>query len=194
MRIGICFVITFTVVIFLLSFCFVSAEEINLPKAPEGFSWQLCPSIKAGFLVPDGWFFKEEEQQGTKAFFISKESIDQNVIFKTGLSVNVFSKSSVKTGMMPSLYAKKFIMTMNSMVPSDKIQAIGDGVYFKGFGTISISKPAGAEAVKQYTLAMGNDISDTLYIFVFESPESEWDQAWEKGSVIIDNLALDTEY
>ena len=38
----------------------LAAEE--LPATPEGFTWKKIDSVKAAFLIPDGWFFQEEKR------------------------------------------------------------------------------------------------------------------------------------
>ena len=63
---------------------------VDVPPPPPGFTWQEVPELKAAFLKPNDWFFKREEQNGTLAFFITKENIDKNGQFQTGLTVNVF--------------------------------------------------------------------------------------------------------
>ena len=63
---------------------------VDVPPPPPGFTWQEIPELKAAFLKPSGWFFKREEQKGTLAYFITKENIDKNGQFQTGLTVNVF--------------------------------------------------------------------------------------------------------
>src|SRR5438445_12096251 len=63
---------------------------IDVPPPPPGFTWQEIPELKAAFLKPNGWFFKREEQKGTLAYFITKEDIDKNGQFQTGLTINVF--------------------------------------------------------------------------------------------------------
>jgi hypothetical protein len=70
---------------------FVSAvAAIELPPAPLGFTWQEVRELKAAFLRPNGWFFKSENNKGTLAYFIRKESIENGGEFQTGLTVNVF--------------------------------------------------------------------------------------------------------
>ena len=63
---------------------------MQLTPPPPGFTWQEIPELKAAFLKPNGWFFKKEVQNGTFAYFITKENIDTNGEFQTGLTVNVF--------------------------------------------------------------------------------------------------------
>ena len=166
----------------------------HLPPAPKGYSWRWFESIKAGLLVPQGWFVKEESKAGTHAFFITKKSIEKGSWFKTGFSLNVVQNSSKKTGVPPSEYAKQFINKMASTTQSSEVRPVGDGTHFKGYGGFFRSRPAKEEIVVQYTLTLGNDKTGTLYICTFESPEREWSAAWKLGSAIIDNLALETEF
>ncbi|MDP3790421.1 MAG: hypothetical protein Q8R48_08505 [Candidatus Omnitrophota bacterium] len=60
------------------------AGKSDLPAAPEGYSWKSCAGMQASFLLPDRWFFKEEEKDGTQAVFITKESLKKVKIYKTG--------------------------------------------------------------------------------------------------------------
>ncbi len=166
----------------------------HLPPAPKGYSWRWFESIKAGLLVPQGWFVKEENKGGTRAFFITKESIDKGGRFKTGFSLNVIENSPKKTGSPPSEYTKQFISKMASTTQSSEVRPVGDGTYFKGYGGFFRFRPTKEDAVVQYTLALGNDKTGTLYICTFESPEREWSGAWKLGSTIMDNLALETEF
>jgi len=42
-------------------------------------------------------------------------------------------------------------------------------------------------------LAFGNSRTNTLYLILFESPESSWNEAWSKGEVILESFLLDDE-
>lgn len=173
---------------------FAIAGKNDLPNPPQGYTWEWCESIKAGFLKPDSWYFKEEEKGGTKAFFITKELIDVEGMFKTGLSVNAIKYASIKTKKLPSELAKETINKMKLMLECKDSFSVGDGVYFKGYACICHSKSPLLGMVMQYSLAMGNDNTGTFYSIVFESPEAEWDEAWKIGRPIIDDLALESEY
>lgn len=166
----------------------------HLPPAPKGYSWRWFESIKAGLLVPQGWFVKEDTKGGTRAFFITKESIEKGGRFRTGFSLNVVQNSPKKTGSPPSEYAKQLINKMVSTTQSSEVRPVGDGTYFKGYGGFFRSRPPKEEIVVQYMLVLGNDKTGTLYICAFESPEREWNTAWKLGSAIMDNLALETEF
>src|SRR5689334_9576423 len=65
-------------------------SALDLPAPPPGFTWQEIPELKAALLKPNGWFYLREEAKGTLAYFITKEKIEKNGQFQTGLTVNVF--------------------------------------------------------------------------------------------------------
>jgi hypothetical protein len=44
-----------------------------------------------------------------------------------------------------------------------------------------------------HNLTVANPKTNTLYLFIFESPVSEWDNAWKLGKQIMDDLAIDDE-
>jgi hypothetical protein len=41
-----------------------------------------------------------------------------------------------------------------------------------------------------FTLAVANTKTDTLYLLIFESPESDWDAAWKLGKEMVDKVPL----
>src|SRR5207253_2668928 len=76
-------------------------DAIELPNAPSGFTWQEVPELKAAFLKPNGWFFKQENSKGTLAYFITQEDLTKSSEFSTGLSLNVIhlkKESAVERG------------------------------------------------------------------------------------------------
>jgi hypothetical protein len=83
----------------LASFFVPAVPAIDQPAPPPGFTWQEIPELKAAFLRPTGWFFKREEVNGTLAYYITRESIENGGAFQTGLTVNVFRHK--KTNWLP---------------------------------------------------------------------------------------------
>lgn len=168
--------------------------EQKIPDAPEGYTWKKCEAIRASFLMPTGWFFKEEGKGDTKAYFISKESIDSQGMFKTGFSVNVIKNADLKVEIPLLEYTKQTIEALKLFGEVWGINQAGDGVYLKGYGAYLKSRSEEIGSVVQYQLMLENEKTKTLYIIVFESLESEWSDAWKIGETIINNLALETDY
>jgi len=78
---------------------------------PPGYSWQEVPDMGCAFLKPTGWHDQHVEQKAQHACFITKEYIDAEGSFQTGLTVNMIRLSHLKTGISASEYAKRFIRT-----------------------------------------------------------------------------------
>lgn len=158
----------------------------DLPVPPDGFTWQGVPELKAAFLRPNHWFFKREENKGTLAYFITKESIENGGEFQTGLTVNVFrhkKDSAVET-------AKYYIDELTAKKHGEKwAKDVGP---FKEFGCLTRDTDANGTIVLQ-TLMVANPKTNTLYLFVFESPETSWESAWKIGKQIVDMLVIDDE-
>ena len=197
-----------SVVIPCVSFALISvhdaarAEFPPPPAAPKGYSWRTFSQIHAKFLVPDGWFVKEVSQGGTRAVFITKESIDREGAFKTGLSVNVLYDPK------PSLFAQRTIDGLKTQ--SQRFWGIGDIALgaLKGRAGFFKFPAAGYDALINETLIFGNDTTGTCYLIVFESPAAEWapapmvggmltldvGYAHSVGRVLLTNLVLDESF
>ncbi|MGD0889451.1 MAG: hypothetical protein ABR889_09410 [Acidobacteriaceae bacterium] len=176
-----------TLLIIVVTFFTNTLCAIDLPKPPSGFTWQEIPELKAAFLRPDGWFFKQEANKGTLAYFITKEDMNKTGEFETGLTVNVFrlkQESAVDRGktmidqMVLKDHGTKWARTVGS---------------FQEFGCQMEDTDSTGTTVMQ-ALTVANPKTNTLYLFLFESPKSDWDVAWKLGKPIMDSLAIDDDY
>ena len=170
-----------------LGFCSAIVLAVDLPPAPDGFTWQEVPEIKAAVLKPQGWFFKREQQKDTLAYFITKENIDQSGEFKTGLTVNVFRKlkKSKATDQAKSMIAH--LVDKYHVEPFERKA----GSFYELGCELKDTDATGTIVMRE--LAVANEKTNTLYLFVFESPEAEWNTASKVGEQIMDKLALDDE-
>jgi len=155
---------------------------IDLPSPPAGFSWQQIPELKAAFLRPNGWFFKQEQQKGTFAYFITKESIEQGGDFNTGLTINVFRELKESAAEHGQALIEQIATKMHCV---NWTQTAGP---FQEFGC----EAKDSESAMHY-LIVANPKTNTLYLFIFESPVSDWNSAWKLGKQIMDNLAIDDD-
>jgi hypothetical protein len=159
---------------------------MELPKPPSGYTWQDVPELKAAFLMPSGWFFQREEQKGTLAYLITKETIKDGGGFQTGLTVNVFhlkKDSAVDRG-------QTLISNMAKKHGAD-VQSRSFGAFREFASQFKDTDATGT--IGMYTLAIANPKTNTLYLFIFESPEAGWESAWKLGKPILDMLAIDDE-
>jgi hypothetical protein len=158
----------------------------TLPTPPAGFTWQEIPELKTALLKPDGWFYKREQQKGTLAYFITKENIDNNGRFQTGLTVNVFhlkKDSAVERGKD----------RIEELAAANHVNMFAQNVGpFRKFGCLTRHTDSSG-TLQMVTLAVANSQTNTLYLLIFESPQQDWDAAWERGKYIVDMLTLDEE-
>lgn len=166
------------------------------PLAPKGYTWQECTPMKAAFLKPQGWFFKEQGKDGMEACFISKEEIaGPKGEFETGLSVNAIKNVSKRTGMSPTTFVENFfsIDKQAGIKHRGKLIDLSMGL-FKGYGQLIESQQPGEGSITQYTVVLGNDTTGSVYIIWFESPSAIWGENWNIGKPIMEILAVDDEF
>jgi len=157
---------------------------LDLPPAPTNYTWQEIPEIKAALLKPNGWFFKHEEQKDSLSYFITKEDLTQSDQFQTGLNVNVFRNingSAVERG-----------KTLVDQVASKGHAKAGSQVAgpYQAFDCVTKTKE-GKKSFMVKTFALANPKTNTLYLFTFKSPESDWDAGFKVFQQIIQALAID---
>ena len=154
----------------------------ELPAAPDGYSWARLNGMKAAVLVPERWYLKQETTDNGYAFFVSREEIVGDGIFKVGLSVNVVTKIK---GVMAADLAQQY----NKRLTSEQ----------KTFETIEIKNPTLAgnafifehEGLRMCAFACANRTTNTFYLIMFEAPSDEWGKQWEVGKRILDALVAD---
>ena len=160
---------------------------IDLPKAPVGFTWQEVPELKAAFLKPNGWFFKQESSKGTLAYFITQEDLAKNGEVATGLTINVFhlkKDSAVEHGkaMIDQMAAQHKVKTWSR-----------EAGPFQEFGC-ELKDTDASGTIVMHALTVANPKTNTLYLFIFESPATSWGAAWKLGQQIMDALAIDDDF
>ena len=166
--------------------CASAAFAEDLPPAPAGFAWKRIDSVRAAFLVPVGWHFKEEEKDGTRAFFITMEDIDRKGEFETGLTVNV-QKLHKDPAQQRAAEAIAGFMQLGEIQDFFDTES---GV-LKGYGCRIRRADSDRPPLILEWLAIGNSRTNTIYLICFESPEASWKEAWEKGETIFKTFRLD---
>jgi hypothetical protein len=162
-------------------------DTANLPPAPDGFSWERLPVIRATVLRPKGWFFKHEGNKATQAYFVTKESIEKGGKYETGLTIQAMR---MRKGVKPSQFAEKYAETIvkSGQVDVEKTWK-AEGGPFQTLGSRYVTH--GDPPHHQQSLLIANDKTGTLYIILFESPQSQWDEAWKLGQPMLKQLLLD---
>ncbi len=108
--------------------------------------------------------------------------------------MNVIGNAKAKTGYPAAAYAEAHIAVAGPSTNEEVLSTAKLGsAEMPGFGVRARSLNAEGEAVLMNWVAVGNTLTETLYIISFESPEASWEQAWKLGERMMDTFALDSE-
>jgi len=168
-----------------------STLATELPPPPAGYTWVRCNDIKGAFLKPTGWFFKKAVQGDTIGYFITKEDIDQQRAFKTGLSVNVIPNIPRKRGITATKFAASYIkaaVASREVFKEPWSTTMGP---FEGYGVVVINRDSHQGDFVTHNLAIANDKTGTVYLLTFESPLDQWDASWSIAKPMLKMFLID---
>jgi hypothetical protein len=173
------------IIICVLLYCSPSyLIAIALPDTPDGYDWTSYEEAKSAFLKPDNWYVKKEKRGNTRALFLTKENIDKEDKFQTGLSVNVISNFS-SSGNRPTSYAANYIMEIEKtrdIVLKPFLNKMADGIVGMGIRYRDVSKEP---IILIHYCIIADDKADTLRLMFSESPEIYWDEEWRHGEKML---------
>lgn len=156
----------------------------DLPAAPEGFEWKHLPDSSLAVLSPSDWNFLSEGGGTAQGYFISQENITTEGSFKTGLTIQVIrdeEQSAVQVA--KSLPSKT--MELAGVEPVDVEERTEGDLTFYEF---EYQQAFTEYSATVHNLVVTNAVTNTLYVIVFESPTDQWEAAWAKGQVMLEQL------
>jgi hypothetical protein len=154
------------------------------PEIPTNFEWYTFEEGDTACPHPRGWFVKTEVHGDTSAMFFSKENIDEEGEFKTGLSLNIVRRIKAKSGQTPSEYARSVFDALVSRHPdAERVENPAQhGMPGLGLKYVDSSRPT---TIVVYNFLLADDENDVLRLFILESPQADWAQTWELGKTIL---------
>jgi hypothetical protein len=160
--------------------------------APAGYVWQPCLSMKAQFLRPKSWHFKEVTKPDTIGCFLSAERIDDTGEFVTGFTVNLMRELPKRKGIVPSVFASQYmrVLAEDNHVLRQSTREQGP---FLSFRAEHIDHKTPLPDHHIFTLLLANDHNGSLYLILFESPDAAWQKNWPVAEVILKRMFLDDE-
>ncbi len=164
----------------------------ELPKPPDGFKRVMICGGKMSLLQPDGWYFKKVDYKtNAEGYFITKEKIEKKGVFETGLSLNIATNVKKQSGKKPSEYAAYYLAKQARRGKELDVFSKELGPFQNIGGRYLIKDEQGELIIHFYLIA--NDKTGTLFIYMYEAPKEQWDEAWKVGEVMFKNLHLDDE-
>jgi hypothetical protein len=172
------------VVLWLAVVCTVAAER---PQPPAGYSWQEVPEAKAALLKPDGWHYRLDVKQDGMLASITQEDVEKEGRFRTGLVVNIFPKSKPGNAVE---YASAFI---TKIAEADNQKVFANKIGPLETFSCRVHRKSADESFITANLMVANPKTGTVYLFIFRAPEAGWKDAWVKGELMMNKLAIDDE-
>jgi hypothetical protein len=159
---------------------------------PDNFIEKPIPEIGLTIAMPDDWFYLYEKQQNTSAFFVSKEDIEEYGRFSTGLSVNILSDiedpaviiNNYIDGILMADTTKEIYTEENSYLDNSEKILFRACVILAEL-EISPNDPNPSPEKKIIYMGIADPYQKIGYLIIFESPSSEWNDAWLNNGVYI---------
>jgi hypothetical protein len=159
-------------------------NDYNLPPAPKGFTWKVIPDLLMDVLVPDGWFFAQDLQDGLDTFYVSRENVDLATgKLTTGMSVKISRNvKNVDEAAQEFIYNVTYDETTTKVVDSMQINSESNTITVYSLLTEAEFTELDPGDLNREKKMVCNAIADTrksiLYLMVFESPLEIWDEEW----------------
>ena len=150
-------------------------------------------AIKGSIELPEGWFLKEDTEDGVSIYQITREKTEkEGDTFTAGLILTVTPKVQERTGESPSAYAKDILPSSPDEPGGKELQMTEEGP-LKCFRTEYDIEGEGGN-IKVVNLAKANDGTSTLYFITWQSPEAEDKKLKDVREKIFSSLTVDPAY
>lgn len=174
----------------LLLFLFTTASVLGQQAALKE---QALPAINAKILIPEGWFTKQESDDGVTVCQISREKAEnEEDVFSAGLILSVTNKVPDRASMKPSEYASDLLSTAQDEGDGAKLQRTEEGPFQCLRLEYTIESDQGN--IKVINVAKANDSTGTLYFATWQSPEKEEPQLKELREAVLASMKFDPTF
>lgn len=165
-------------------FLMMAALQAQTPALKD----QPLTAIKGSMQIPDGWFFKEEAEDGVFVYQVSREKAEEGAQFLAGLTLSVTTKVPERASMKASEYAADL------MTPADggKLETSDEGDYKVFRSEYTIESDGGNVQVVNF--AKANDKTGTLYFVSWQSPDADQEKLAPLREQILKSMKLDPAF
>ncbi len=163
-------------------------KEIHkmLPEPASGYVWKVFRGV--AIQRPIKWH--EHSEGGT--YCSSVESVSENGMFETGVTVEVLRDVKKRSGKNPSLLAALMLKALDDK-PENKRLSFTDNKH-QDFETVVYryrNAPPELSPIIVHKYFQVSDEKDFINIITFESTEKDWDKYWKnEGETIVDKVVM----
>jgi hypothetical protein len=159
----------------------------------SGLKEQPLPEIKAKMLIPEGWFTKEDSEDGVTVYQITREKAEnEGDAFSAGLILSVTNKVPDRASMKPSEYASDLLSSAQDEGDGAQLQKTQEGS-LQCFRLEYVIESEDGN-IKVVNLAKANDSTGTLYFATWQSPEKEEPQLKPIREAVLNSMKFDPTF
>jgi len=163
----------------------------DLPSLPNDYDWRYLPESSIAIPAPSDWFFRSEQSRPNWSYFISKEEIIDGGSFQTGLSIILLADENKGVDEFVNGFPS-LVTNQANITNSSEVETWDEGNL--AFSEFQVEATGQLFDFTSHYLLVGNRDTNVQYIFIFEGPTDQWDDAWADGKVMMENLQfLDSE-
>jgi len=150
------------------------------------------PAVKASLQLPQGWFLKEDANDGTYVYQITREKVEtENDPFTAGLILSVTTKVPDRASMKPSEYAAE-LLSSTQEDGGGELKKSTDGPWQIFRTDYQIDADTGAIHMANY--AKANDQTGTIYFVTWQSPVSEEEKLAPIREAVLSSFKFDPSF
>lgn len=169
--------------------------EKQLESPPEGFKWQIFKD--AIFLIPNAWFehITTSDELGfpVHTYGASPTDFSKKKMFEMGFSAQIYNQPKKHANITAKEIAYTHIAWIvkehkkEDFIILDKENDTVRDIYYVRYK----DAPSGLKPIIIHKFIIANNETDSVHMFIFESPVETWDADWKKyGTPILEKIKV----
>jgi hypothetical protein len=175
--------------------------QSKLPEPPSGFVWARMPELEVALPAPAGWVTRPQSAEFARVVtLVGTPRLVEMPSGKTELPSAILTarlmwhpqyvpghETKAMDAQLVSIYeAIAGNKTINTILESSRELRADKKVMVMRYRIA----PPGRTAVMAHMVAIGDPRTGFVYQFVFESPESQWEEQWKIGARMVGQLVI----
>jgi hypothetical protein len=170
-------------------------EKAELLPAPEGFVWHRVDMMQVAVVTPVGWHRYETRGPANRVVAFSPKALDQDNQFDVGFTARRLWHPQLRAGNELSS-ATQVLASLVQGIESNKTynQVLRGTLEERANKKMLVVRHRNAAAnlppIVVHTVAVGDPLTGLVHEFIFESPESSWDDHWKVAEPIFRRIVI----
>lgn len=163
------------------------------PLQQEPFEKREWPESHITLMVPHDWKTLVEKTDDDSVFHISPEPLDNSAGYQVGLAINILRSVPSVMGQKPSEYVQSLIQQIQERSEQEPVIRTTQSSTFK-ISRVEYSLPSDSENLNVINIMEANDATGTLYMIVWQAPESRAKSLADTREKIFTSIELDPKF